>query len=64
MPFDCNESTHPAWQEGRRAFRAEVPLGDCPHDYGTDAAEAWSQGWQEALANAEKMTPKFEGGER
>lgn len=28
MPFDSSEYAHPAWQEGRRAFRSAVPLGD------------------------------------
>lgn len=56
MAFDADEFTHPAWEEGRRAFHAGVPVDGNPHDFGTDANDAWSQGWQEALADSEGMT--------
>lgn len=55
------EHVHPAWHQGRNAFRHGEVIDSNPHDFGTDANEAWAQGWQEALTESNQMTPKHDG---
>lgn len=64
MPFDDEnygmEKLHPAWRQGRLEFQRGRRLDDNPYDFGTDAYEAWAQGWQEALADDGQMTPRHD----
>lgn len=43
-------TTKATFQQGARDFDAGKKLHDNPHDFGTDAHDAWKQGWEEELA--------------
>ncbi len=58
---DNQEHLRPEWREGRMSFAAGKLAHENPYDFGHPGRDAWAQGWEEALANAERFTPKHDG---
>ena len=48
------EHEHNAWREGREAFERGESIRSNPYPWGLDGWFAWAEGWDDALAAANR----------